>query len=380
MAASSATYASAFHDITKGNNNCLAGTNFCSATTGFAAGAGYDEVTGLGSVDLNTLAGAWPAASASVAALIPTTTKVTPANGAPNVNEADTFTIAVAETSGSGTPTGNVTLQIDAGTTAAKTVSNQALVNGSVTYSATFTSGGSHQVLAQYLGDATHAPSVGVGEVVIATSSSGKGTIAMAAAPSTLTVSQGSSGSETLTVTPSGGYTGTVLLTLTTSNDTALGNLCFEFTNTNSTTGQGSVVVNGTAAVTTQLTLDSNAADCSSATGGSKPGMHPLRRHVGGTVSRNAPRKDAPQRLPAEAALAALLFAGFLGRYARKFRAAAWVLVLGAAGLAMSACGSSSVTTTFKNPAKGTYTITVTGADSTTSSITNHTSFTFTIN
>ncbi len=380
LAGSSSTYASAFHDVTKGTNDCLAGTNFCSATTGFSAGTGYDEVTGLGSVDLNNLAGAWPAASAADAALIPTSTKVTPANGTPNVNQADTFTISVAETSGSGTPTGNVTLQIDGGTNfGGTTLANQALTNGSVTYTATFTTGGSHQVLAQYLGDATHAPSVGAGEVVIATTGSGKGTIAMTAAPSTLTVSQGNSGSETLTVTPAGGYTGTVLLNLSTSNNTALGNLCFAFTNTNSTTGQGSVVVNGTAAVTTQLTLDTNAADCSSATGGSKPGMHPLRTLVAGSVSRNTPPKPAPNRVPAEAALAALLFAGFLGRYARKFRAAAWVLVLAAAGLAMSACGSS-VTTTFKDPAKGTYTITVTGTDSTASTITSTSTFTFTIN
>ena len=155
--------------------------------------------------------------------------------------------------------------------------------------------------------------------------------------------------------------------------------VCFAFTNTNSTTGQGSVVVNGTAAVTTQLTLDTNAADCSSATGGSKPGMHPLRSLVAGSISRNTPPKPAPNRVPAEAALAALLFAGFLGRYARKFRAAAWVLVLAAAGLAMSAC-SSSTTTTFKDPAKGTYAITVTGTDSTASTITSNSTFTFTIN
>ena len=376
LAANGSTYASAFHDITKGNNDCTAGTNFCSSTTGFSAGTGYDEVTGLGSVDLNNLASTWPAASASVASLISTTTTVTPANATPNVSTADVFSITVASQSGSTMPTGTVTVQIDGGTAfGGTTVANQTLSNGSVSYSATFTTSGPHQVLAQYLGDATHAPSVGIGEVTIGTTGSGKGTIALGASPSTLTVSRGNSGNETVTVTPSGGYTGTVLVSMTTSNNSALANLCYAFTTT-TTTGQGSVAVSGTSAVTTTLTLDTNAADCSTTTGGVKSGMHPMRTLL---ASRDTLPKPAPNRLPAEAALAALLFAGFLGRYGRKFRAATWVLVLAAAALAMSAC-SSSTTTSTTDPSKGTYTITLTGTDSTTSTITNTTTFTFTIN
>ena len=61
LAASSPT---AFHDITSGNNNvpCTAGTTNCPAGTtsfGFSAGAGYDEVTGLGSLDVANLITAW---------------------------------------------------------------------------------------------------------------------------------------------------------------------------------------------------------------------------------------------------------------------------------------------------------------------------------
>ena len=138
-------------------------------------------------------------------------------------------------------PTGTVTLQIDGGTNfGGTTVANQALSNGAATYSATFTTTGPHQVLAQYSGDATHAPSVGVGAVTIGTTSSGKGTFALAATPSTLTVTRGSSGNENITITPSGGYTGTVLLNFSTSNDSALANLCYSFTTTSSS-GAGSV-------------------------------------------------------------------------------------------------------------------------------------------
>ena len=377
LAGNAATYASAFHDITSGNNNCIAGTSLCGSTAGFAANAGYDEVTGLGSVDLNALAGAWPVNSGT--ALIATITTVVPSNAAPAVNIADTFTITVAGVSGAGTPTGSVTLQIDGGTVfGGTTVANQALTNGSMTYNATFTTTGSHQVLAQYSGDATHAASVGVGEVTIGTTSSGKGTFTLAAAPATLTVKQGSSGDETLTVTPAGGYTGTVVLNFTTSNNTALANLCYAFTSTNSS-GQGSVSVPGTAAVTTTLTLDAKAADCASATGGAQPGLRPLRALMAGGMSRGS-APPAPNRWPAGVAFAGLLLAGFVGRYARRFRGAAWVLVLAAAGLAMSACSSSSVTTQFRNPPKGTYTVTVSGADSATASNTATTTFTFTIN
>jgi subtilase family serine protease len=65
LAASSPT---AFHDITSGNNNapCTAGTKNCPAGTtsiGFSAGAGYDQVTGLGSLDVANLISAWTAAT-----------------------------------------------------------------------------------------------------------------------------------------------------------------------------------------------------------------------------------------------------------------------------------------------------------------------------
>jgi subtilase family serine protease len=388
LAADSSTYASAFHDVTSGNNNCTAGATLCSATTGFSAGTGYDEVTGLGSVDLSNLASKWPVNAGTSAGLIATTTTVVPANATPTVNVADTFTITVAEAGGSGTPTGSVTLKIDGGTDCGgisgdtcggTTLSNQALSsNGTFTYSATFTTTGTHSILAQYSGDATHSPSTGVGSVTIGTTSSGKGTITMAA--TNVTMKQGSSSPSTITVTPAGGYTGTVLIGITnTSNNNALSNLCFSFT-TQLSSGQGSMAVSSTTAATTQLTFDANASDCASTTGASKPGLHSLRSLRGNSISRGPGPRQAPNRLPAEVAFAGLLLAGFLGRYARKFRSAAWIIVLASAGLAMSACGgSSSSSTTVPNPPKGTYTITLTGTDSVTASITTTTTLTLTI-
>jgi subtilase family serine protease len=64
LAANSSTYASAFHDITAGGNQCTAGA-FCSSSGSaqYAAAAGYDEATGLGSVDFNNLMTAWAGTS-----------------------------------------------------------------------------------------------------------------------------------------------------------------------------------------------------------------------------------------------------------------------------------------------------------------------------
>ena len=56
-----ATAPAAFHDITTGNNivPCVVGTPDCATgTMGYTAGPGYDQVTGLGSVDVYNLASA----------------------------------------------------------------------------------------------------------------------------------------------------------------------------------------------------------------------------------------------------------------------------------------------------------------------------------
>ena len=63
----------AFHDITSGNNivPCGAGTTNCPTTGtaqyGFSAGTGYDQVTGLGTIDANVLAGAWSSGNPATA-------------------------------------------------------------------------------------------------------------------------------------------------------------------------------------------------------------------------------------------------------------------------------------------------------------------------
>jgi len=369
LAADGSTYSSAFHDITSGNNNCLAGSAYCSSTSGFSATTGYDQASGLGSLDLYNLATAWP--SNTETSLIGTTTAISASNTAPAVGASVTFTITVAQDTGTTIPTGTVKITVDSGTPTTSTLG----ADGTVTTTATFSTAGEHQVLAIYSGDSIYAPSAGSVTVNATGTSSGTGSFKLAA--TNLTVSRGSSGSSTITVTPAGGYTGTVEITFDTSNDNALQNLCYDFTD-RLTNGDGSVSVSGTTAVTTQLTFDTNASDCISSGAVLKSGKHALR-NLHKVASNNGRNTSGMTTAAAGMAFAGLLLAGFLGRSSRKLRGLACLLLLSAIGMAVTACGGSS-SNTVSNPPKGTYTVTLTGADTASASVPQaSTTFTFTI-
>jgi len=359
LASDSATYASAFHDITTGNNDCTAGSTYCGSTTGgYSAGVGYDEVSGLGSVDLSNLAGVWPAGSGTT--LTATTTTITASSSSVNTGVTDTFTITVTATSG--TPTGTVDLSVDGGANIPVTLTS----NGTYVYSTSFTTAGTHTILATYEATSTYASSSSSVSVTVTAVSSGTGTITLAATPSTLTVAQGSSGNETITVTPGSGYTGTVDVTFDTSNDSALENLCYEFTpDSNPSTGAGVVsITSATTAETTTLNLDANAADCSDEAAIKAHGMKPFKTlHSTGSLKTTAQNKGV-NPLPMGVAFAGLLLVGFLGRGSRKLLGLAGLLLLATVGLAVSACGGVTNNNVITNPPTGSYTITVSAQDS----------------
>lgn len=384
LAAASTTYAAAFYDITSGNNECASslGSTYCSSTSGsatsYTTNTGYDEVTGLGSVDLSVLAAAWPASSTS---LIATTTTVSASSATPALNASDTFTITVTPVSGSTAPTGTVSVTIDGGTPVTGVALTASGSSAVATYQTSFATTGAHSVLVKYGGDSTFAHSSGVTSVTVPGSSSGSGTFTLKG--TNVTVSQGNTAASTITVTPANGYKGTVYLTFDTSNDTALANLCYGYTTTLSN-GSGSVTVtSATTPVTTQLSFDTNASDCvaSAAQGGART----MRRLLPVKSAANS-GPSGPSPAPLGAALAGLLLAGFLGRSSRRFRNLAGLIALLAVGLAVSACGGGGSSggggggTPPADPAKGTYTITLTGQDSATASITAQTTFTLTIN
>jgi len=149
LAANAATYASAFHDITTGSNEvpCATGSPDCptsgSQAIGYATGTGYDQATGLGSVDGDNLA----TALAALAFSITTTTKLTVGPASPVVGATITLAATAAAASGTRVPDGSVTFTID-GTPQPATM----LTGGVATMTTSFSAGGPHTVQAAYSG------------------------------------------------------------------------------------------------------------------------------------------------------------------------------------------------------------------------------------
>jgi subtilase family serine protease len=361
LAADSTTYASAFHDITSGGNQCDAGSSYCSATgeSEYPAGTGYDEATGLGSLDLYSLLEVWPTIPAS--SLDASTTTLSAATSTPASGADDTITITVASGSSSSTttPSGTLTIEVD-GTTE---TSSLALTDGSATYTFSSTTTGSHVITATYSGDSTYASSVSSLVLTVGGSSS-SGSFTLAA--TNLTVSAGSSGASTITITPQKGYTGTIGWSV--SINTSLSNACYSLSD---------ATVSGTSAVTTTMTIYTNSSACASA---SAQGSNGKRLFSGGVMRSGIDNRPNSGLSPAKAGMSMgiVLLVGLLGYRPRKFRAYAGVFLIVALSFGISSCGSGSSSSS-TNAAKGTYTLTIVGTDTSSSSITASTTMTLTI-
>jgi uncharacterized protein (TIGR03437 family) len=89
---------SVFHDVTQGSNlvPCQAGSPNCNnGMLGYFAGPGYDQVTGLGSLDLAALAAQWTVPSA-----VPSNVTVT---ASPNPSYSPNVTLTLSESNGGAT-------------------------------------------------------------------------------------------------------------------------------------------------------------------------------------------------------------------------------------------------------------------------------------
>ncbi|ADW67254.1 protease pro-enzyme activation domain-containing protein [Granulicella tundricola] len=361
LAANSTTYARAFHDITSGTNSCTAGSTLCSTAgaSAYAATTGYDQATGLGSVDLYNLLTAWPTTTGSTLLASTTTLSAvttTPVSGAGDVI---TITVAPSTTSLTTSPTGTVSIAVDGATVS----SSAALTSGVATYTFSSTTVGSHIVTATYSGDSIYASSTGSVTLTVGTTATGTGTILLSA--TNLTVTGGATGTSTITVTPGSGYTGTVSFTVLSS--ASLPYACY--------TPITNATVTGTAAVTTALTISTGSASC-----------------VGAAVVRAGGKRSlaslSPSQVPGtgeshtKIVLAGLMLFGLCGCRSRRLRKFAPVLLLAGFGLALSGCGSgsgSTTSTTNNLTAKGTYTLTIIGTDVSNALITSTTSLTLTV-
>ena len=364
LAANSTTYVSVFHDITSGNNKCTAGSNYCSSAgaSQYTATTGYDEASGLGSVDFYNLMMAWPTSSSS---LIATTTTLSAATTSPvsGVDDVVTITVASGSASSPAAPTGTLTVAVD-GTIE---TSSLALSGGSATYTFSSTTAGSHVITATYSGDSIYAPSTGT--LILTVGSSGKSFTLTA---TNVAVSAGSSGTSTVTVTPKSGYTGMIGWSATSSP--SLSNACYVLAN---------ATVSGASAVTATMTIFTNSSACASA---AVTGISGKRRFVAATPTFariGGTPLSSLSTAHANLVLAALLLIGLLRRHSFSRTLLAGVFLLAAVAVAMSSCSGTSSTSSSSNSsnaAKGTYTLTIVGTDTSSSSVTASTTMTLTIN
>jgi len=160
--------AAAFHDVTVGGNrvlcnpstpNCVAGTAASNSSgyyveNGYSAGIGYDLATGLGSVDVANLINFW-----NTVTFAPTTTTLSVSPASLVHGKTATVSGTVARTSGSGTPTGSVSLTGNDGITHGAAIDDLALAGGSFYASVDNLPGGTYQLTAVYGGDGTYAAS-----------------------------------------------------------------------------------------------------------------------------------------------------------------------------------------------------------------------------
>ena len=364
LASSSSTYASAFHDITSGGNQCTAGSQYCSSAgqAEYSATTGYDMATGLGSIDLYNLLTAWPAGSS----LQPTITSLAAVTNSPASGANDTITIKVAPESTSITtvPTGGLSVIVDG----VAVTTSLALSNGSATYTFSSAVSGAHVIEATYSGDSTFAHSAGSVTVNVGGSGGGGG-------------GSGGSASTSVTVTPSGGYAGTVHLSISTSSSYISTDGCYTVTD---------ATVSGNSPVNTTLTVYIGAALCSSAS--TKRGrVRQFAIRAPAKTSSHSPGRasDLARTAPALMLLSSLLCWKF-----RRKRVPLSAFVFVGIGVFSAGCGGSGASKSFSlslSPSTitipagssgvpaGNYALTITGADTSNTNLNASTTLTLTV-
>ncbi len=367
LAANAATYGKAFHDITSGNNECNLGPTYCSSAgaSEYLAGAGYDEASGLGSIDFYNLMTVWPGVSTAPVA---SKTAVSASTATPIAGTNDAITITVsAVSSSSTTPTGALTIAVDNVTQ----TSALALSNGAAMFNFSSSVSGSHIISATYSGDSNYASSSGNVTVNVSAKS-------FQVSATSVTVAQGNSGTSTVTVTPQNGYTGAISWSVTSSP--LLTNGCFSLP---------SLTVSGSSSVSAMLTVYTASTSCPAPAIAPAGGRNAISMVLPPADSSLAPRPSAPRSGPVETITAGMALVGMaffllLGKSSRPLGIVAAIGVLAVLGFGVTGCAgtgvtSNSMTPPVSNVAKGTYTVTIVGTDTTTATITAKTTLSVTV-
>lgn len=202
-----------FNDIDTGTNAmaCAAGSPNCTVSTtgdsigvlsGFSAGVGFDNATGLGSLNVANVVNAWTATTTGTAAatvsVSATPTSFTSAQGT---------AVTVTVTGSSGTPTG--TISLSSGTFASAT---KALSSGAVSFSLSpgVLAVGTDTITANYSGDSNYAANTGTTQVTVTQAALLPPTVTVTPASSSIDTGQSLSVAVKVTgsgVTPTGSVT-----------------------------------------------------------------------------------------------------------------------------------------------------------------------------
>ncbi|HVC48470.1 MAG TPA: Ig-like domain repeat protein [Terracidiphilus sp.] len=161
-------YSTVFHDVSSGDNSvpCISGTPNCALNgvsqyflTGYNATTGYDEASGLGSVDATQMANNWASAGLTATS---STLQLNGGTAALNITHGQGVTVAGTVTGSGGTPTGLMGLVDDlspASYPGQEAIATFSMSGGAISGTTNVLPGGSYHVSAHYGGDATFAQS-----------------------------------------------------------------------------------------------------------------------------------------------------------------------------------------------------------------------------
>lgn len=328
-----------------GSPNCTlaASTNTYGVLSGFDAGVGYDQATGLGSLNVANVVNGW------TTAVTGTDTATVAVSATPSTFTSLQGTAVTVTVTGAGaTPTGTVVLTSGTFTSASKS-----LTGGSVTFNLSpgVLAVGTDTITATYSGDSVYTTATGTTSVTITLVNY---TVAAAAAAA---VSKGGTTSSTITVSSTNGYSGSVAVTCALTSSPA------GATHSPTCAVSGSPVTLSSTTTSGQVTatVSTTAAQASL----QKPNIGGWAEAGGGVV------------------LALLVFFGIPARR-REWRAFAGMLVLLFTLGSLVACGGGGGggTTPTKDPGttSGSYTFTVTGTGTPAVTPAATTTFTVTVN
>jgi hypothetical protein len=278
-----------------------------------------------------------PAVTVTQAKITPTVT-VTPSPSSITTTQAVSVTVGVTGGGGNPTPTGSVTLTSGSYSSSAATLSSG---SASINVPAGSLTAGVDSLNANYSGDGNYSAASGTGSVTVTTAVNPSFTIGGTAV--SVTPGATTSNTSTVTVTPSGGFTGIVALSAVVTSSPAGA----QYPPTLSFGSTTPVSISGTTAGTATLSIATTAATSAAV-------VHPNRPGV-------------PWYAAGGATLACILLYGIPARRRR------WQTMLGMLALfaalsgGMLACGGGSSPNPSPTPATkpgttaGTYTVTVTG-------------------